>query len=107
MHDNLRFVIAIVSVVFALGCSRGHTILNSDRRLNGVEQKTTTESVRRISVGHLRQLVTERSAEIISVMEQFSFDRTHIKGARSIPLEELRQRVHEIPRDRLIVTYCD
>ena len=30
----------------------------------------------------------------------------HLPGARSIPLDELPGRVHEIPRDREVVAYC-
>ena len=30
----------------------------------------------------------------------------HISGARSIPLTELRTRIREVPRKRLVVAYC-
>ena len=34
------------------------------------------------------------------------FEAGHIEGARSIPLEELEQRLAELPADREIVAYC-
>jgi rhodanese-related sulfurtransferase len=30
----------------------------------------------------------------------------HIEGARSIPIDELRQRLAELPEDREVIAYC-
>ena len=35
-----------------------------------------------------------------------AYYREHIRGAVNIPAEELKQRVGELPADRLIVLYC-
>src|ERR671922_2788138 len=34
------------------------------------------------------------------------YQRGRIPGARSVPLEELRRRWIEVPRDRTVVLYC-
>lgn len=43
---------------------------------------------------------------LIDVRPEEEFAAGHIDGARSIPLDELEQRLAEIPADRAIVAYC-
>ena len=37
---------------------------------------------------------------------EFEGDLGHLRGARLIPLDELRERLEEVPRDRPVVTVC-
>jgi rhodanese-related sulfurtransferase/predicted transcriptional regulator len=43
---------------------------------------------------------------LVDVRPQEEFDAGHIEGARSIPLEELEDRLAELPADREVVAYC-
>jgi rhodanese-related sulfurtransferase/predicted transcriptional regulator len=43
---------------------------------------------------------------LVDVRPAEEFEAGHIKGARSIPLEELEDRLAELPADREIVAYC-
>ena len=43
---------------------------------------------------------------LVDVRPGEEFDAGHIDGARSIPLEELQERLAELPADREIVAYC-
>ncbi len=43
---------------------------------------------------------------LIDVRPEEEFDAGHIEGARSIPLDELEQRLAELPADREVVAYC-
>lgn len=43
---------------------------------------------------------------ILDVRDRSEFADGHIDGAVNIPLNELRARVNELPRDRQILTYC-
>jgi len=45
-----------------------------------------------------------RGYEVIDVRTRDEFDRGHIPGARSLPLDEIRERIAEIPSDHLIAT---
>ena len=44
---------------------------------------------------------------IIDVRPKDSYDQAHIKGAVSIPETDVPTRLGELPKDKLIVTYCD
>lgn len=45
-------------------------------------------------------------AFILDVREPREFASGHVEGAVNIPLNELRQRMGELPRDRAILAYC-
>lgn len=43
---------------------------------------------------------------VIDVRPQSEFEQWHLPGARSLPINELRTRLAELPKDRPIVAYC-
>jgi rhodanese-related sulfurtransferase/biotin operon repressor len=43
---------------------------------------------------------------LVDVRPEEEFAAGHIEGARSIPLDELRQRIAELPTGREVVAYC-
>ena len=50
--------------------------------------------------------VFESKALILDVREPGEFKMGHAEGAVNIPLNSLRPRMHELPRDREILVYC-
>ena len=50
--------------------------------------------------------LTKGDVVLVDVRPAEEFEAGHIKGARSIPLEELEDRLAELPADREIVAYC-
>ncbi len=61
----------------------------------------------RIKAEELAQAMREGRAVVVDIREAEDYAEEHIKGAVSIPLEEIRERgPKELPADRLIVTYC-
>jgi rhodanese-related sulfurtransferase len=64
----------------------------------------------RISLEELKGMI-EQKADVVIIDAQLKeiYDRGHIKGARSLPwkAEITEADVKEIPKDKLIVTYCD
>ncbi len=53
----------------------------------------------------LRYLIKE-GAYILDVRENVEYERAHIKGAKNIPLSELRSRFNEIPKDEDVYVHC-
>ena len=43
---------------------------------------------------------------LVDMRDERAYRRAHIRGAVNIPYGELRDRVWELPQDRLIVLYC-
>ncbi|HWG08400.1 MAG TPA: metalloregulator ArsR/SmtB family transcription factor [Solirubrobacteraceae bacterium] len=64
------------------------------------------EPVEAIGREELRERLKRGDVVLVDVRPQEEFAAGHIDGARSIPLEELEQRIAELPEDRDIVAYC-
>lgn len=63
------------------------------------------QEFKQVNVDKVRELV-ENQELIIDVREPYEYGRGHIKGAFNIPLSQLRERVSEIPKDRIVYLHC-
>jgi rhodanese-related sulfurtransferase len=54
----------------------------------------------------LQELLKQGEVLIVDVRPATEFEHGHVRGALSIPIDELPSRVEELPRDRRIVAYC-
>ncbi len=59
-----------------------------------------------VSHEELHRRLTVAAVTVIDVRPAAEYRQGHIPTARSVPLDELEQRLAELPRDRLIVAYC-
>jgi rhodanese-related sulfurtransferase len=62
-----------------------------------VESITSEELVERLGRGDV---------VLIDVRPREEFEAGHIEGAQSIPIDEIEQRLAELPSDREIIAYC-
>lgn len=60
---------------------------------------------KQVKVDQVRALV-EKGAAIIDVREVGEYERGHIKGAKNIPLSQLRERTEEIPKGEPVYIHC-
>ncbi|MDQ2921942.1 MAG: rhodanese-like domain-containing protein [Acidobacteriota bacterium] len=68
--------------------------------------KTPADGVRRVTVVELKDLLAKDEAVVIDVRNEESYKAAHIKGAKLIPEAEVGKRSDELPKNKLIVTYC-
>jgi rhodanese-related sulfurtransferase len=45
-------------------------------------------------------------AVLLDVRPRHEFEAGHLRAAINIPIDELQERLSELPRDRKIITYC-
>ena len=64
------------------------------------------DGARRITTAELETLIKEGRAYVVDVRTQDVFDVGHIPGSKLIPAGEILNHVNELPRDKMIVTYC-
>jgi len=64
------------------------------------------EEVESIGREELRRRLRRGDVVLIDVRATEEFDAGHIRGARSIPLDELEDRLAELPAGHEIVAYC-
>jgi rhodanese-related sulfurtransferase len=60
-----------------------------------------------LSVSEVKEKLASKNASfLIDVRQPNEFRQSHIKGAKLIPLQDLRHRMEELPQDREIVCIC-
>ena len=65
-----------------------------------------SDSARRITAEELHKLWEKNDVLIVDTRNELSFKQSHIKGAILIPANEFSSRSGELPRDKMIATYC-
>ncbi len=60
---------------------------------------------KQVHVNQIRELVNKESI-IIDVREKYEYEAGHIINSINIPLEELRDRINEIPKDKPVYINC-
>ena len=64
------------------------------------------EDARRITAAELKQKLDAGEAVVYDTRAKTAYDLEHIKGALSMPSNEVATRTGELPKDKLIVFYC-
>jgi len=62
--------------------------------------------VDRIEAQEAKRLVDKSEAVIVDVRSRAAWDMGHVQGALHVPTEELDARLSQLPKDKLIITYC-
>jgi predicted sulfurtransferase len=63
-------------------------------------------AARRISATEARQAVEKGQAVLVDVRAKESYDLEHAQGALTLPVWQIPTRSDELPKDKLIITYC-
>ena len=64
------------------------------------------DGVRRVTPAEAREAVEQGRAVIVDVRGEDSFKAGHIRGALWIPVGDIAARAKELPRGKMIITYC-
>lgn len=108
---------SLLAVVLLAACSSNDTTqrISVTTAADNVNAATTTASataatpsdgVRRMTTVDLRAAMDRGEAVAIDVRNEDSYNAGHIKGALSMPTDQLLSRLNELPRDKIIVAYC-
>ena len=65
-----------------------------------------SDGVKRVTTVELRDALEKGTAIIVDVRGDSVYKQSHIKGSISIPETQIVARLNELPRDKMIVTYC-
>jgi len=102
-------ILGILSAAVLTACnSKDRTSLASPSAVASpsVTAAPPADNIRRITPAELKDLLAKDQAVVIDVRNQASYDQGHVKGAKLIPAAEILNHVNELPRNKLIVTYC-
>ncbi len=98
-------ILGVALVVAA--CNAADNSANTSTKKVVLEPETVhADGARRITTAELDELIKAGEAVVVDVRNQDSFDQGHIPGSRLIPASEILNHVNDLPRDKMIVTYC-
>jgi hypothetical protein len=64
------------------------------------------DGARRVGPAELQKMVEGGGVIIYDTRSKANYDQEHIKGALSMPSDEVEARAGELPRDTTLVFYC-
>jgi rhodanese-related sulfurtransferase len=81
------------------------------RRLAEVERVTRLfidrhDELQPVTIDELRRRLRDGSATVIDVRPRDEYDAGHIPGALSMPVDEVKRRMKELPKRREVIAYC-
>ena len=105
------FVISLLGALAQSGCNSAEQ-KNKNAGPNGPvvavspSAPVVADGARRVTTAELKDLLAKNQAVVIDVRNEASYNAGHISGARLIPEAEVVNHVNDLPKDKLIVTYC-
>lgn len=111
MRVVVSLAIGMLAAFIFLACNSKDKTSNSPVAVANSNRGATAtnppgDGVRRITPAELRDLLANGQAVVVDVRNAGSYNLGHIKGAKLIPTGEFLGRVGELPRDKMVVTYC-
>jgi predicted sulfurtransferase len=103
-HKFLFLLLALVTTAILISCNAAS---KTNQQKTQLEPPTTyADGARRITLQEFDALVKNNEAFVVDVRNQAAYDLGHIPGAKLIPSGEILNHINELPRDKMIVTYC-
>src|SRR5512138_498933 len=98
----------LLGAIILAGCSAAGNKVTKIQQPGSSSNGPTTyaDGARRITTIELQDLIKKNEVFIVDVRNEVSFNAGHIPGAKLIPATEILNHVDELPKDKLIVTYC-
>jgi rhodanese-related sulfurtransferase len=80
-------------------------------RLAEVEQVAnqfldSQDELQPVTLKELRRRLRDGSATVIDVRPRGEYEAGHVPGALSVPVEELKRRLKDLPKSREVLAYC-
>lgn len=111
MSLKIPAFLVLFGALFLLGCNANDPVTSSSQAANKnanppTAQTSYADGVRRITTKELNDLMKKNEVFIVDVRNEASFNAGHIPGAKLIPSSEILNHINELPKNKLIVTYC-
>lgn len=101
------FAVAIFGLVVLTACNSAERKNAQNRPVSGPSAvPPPADGARRVSVTELKDLLDKGEAFVVDVRNEASYNAGHIRGSKLIPEAEIVNHLDELPRNKMIVTYC-
>ena len=108
MRSTFYFALIVAAVVIFAACNATDRTANTNTKAAQLPGADTVyaDGARRVTADEMNTMVKNGQAIIVDVRNQAMYDLGHIPGAKLIPAGEILNHLDELPRDKMIVTYC-
>jgi len=105
MRYTFYFALIVLGAVIFAACNAKDTATTKPAQLPGSDT-VYADGARRVTADEMNEMVKNGQAVIIDVRNQAAYDLGHIPGSKLIPAGEILNHLNELPRDKMIITYC-
>lgn len=112
LSSSLSAGVALAALLALAGCNskemKGNAASgnSSARTVAAVTPNVPSDNVRRVTTVELRDALDKGTAIVVDTRPAESYKQNHIKGSINIPVDQVANRITELPRDKMIVAYC-
>jgi 3-mercaptopyruvate sulfurtransferase SseA len=106
MRSTFYFALIVTAAVVLAACNAVDKSANPKPAPAPASNAVYADGARRVTTQELDTMLKNGQAVIVDVRNQASYDLGHIPGAKLIPAGEIVNHINELPRDKMIVTYC-
>jgi 3-mercaptopyruvate sulfurtransferase SseA len=107
MRSTFYFALILLGAVIFAACNAvDNTAKNPKPAQLPASDTVYADGARRVTIDEMETMVKNGQAVIIDVRNQASYDLGHIPGSKLIPAGEILNHLNELPRDKMIITYC-
>lgn len=96
------FIFAVILILALAACGGGETAVSEPADLATGELNLPDT----VDVQTVADVMNRDDVVLIDVREQFEYDEAHIPGITLIPLNDVAQRMSEIPTDKTVILTC-
>lgn len=100
----------LIGVVTLIGCNTSGTKVTKIGPTGNANTPAVptayADGATRITITELQSKMKKNEVFIVDVRDEASFNAGHLPGAKLIPANQILNHVNELPKDKLIVTYC-
>lgn len=107
MRSTFYLALILAAAVLLAACNavdNGAKI--ADLKPASTPETAPPDGARRVTTAELEAMLKNGEVFVVDVRNQDSYDLAHIPGSRLIPAAEILNHVNDLPRDKMIVTYC-
>jgi 3-mercaptopyruvate sulfurtransferase SseA len=108
MRSTFYLALIVAAAVIFAACNAVDHTANTNIKPAQIRGSDTVyaDGARRVTADEMVEMVKNNEAVVIDVRNQASYDMGHIPGSKLIPAGEILNHLNELPRDKMIVTYC-
>ena len=100
-------VMILAAIAVLASCKASEKAVNTNNQNSSIGPETTyADGARRITTGELETLIKEDKVYLVDVRLEDAYNMGHIPGSHLIPAGDILRHIDQLPRDKMIVTYC-